>query len=49
MIRKKVIELKETEERYLPFFHNRIQVGEFIRGGKVFIGWLTPEGNELFA
>jgi hypothetical protein len=49
MIRTKVIEPKETEKGYLPFFHNRIQIGEFIRGDKVFIRWLTPEGNDLFA
>jgi hypothetical protein len=40
--------MKETEKGYLPFFHNRIQIGELIWGGEVFIRWLTPEGNELF-
>jgi len=49
MVRKKVTELKETENGYLPFFHNRIQIGEFIRDGEVLIRWLTPEGNDLVA
>jgi hypothetical protein len=49
MIRKKVIELKETEKGYLPFFHNRIQIGGLVRDGEVLIRWLTPEGNDLVA
>jgi hypothetical protein len=46
---KKVIELKKTVKGYLPFFHNRIQIREFIRDGEVLIRWLATEGNDLVA
>ena len=50
MIRKKSNQSERRQKKgYLPFFHNRIQIGEFIWNGEILVRWFTPEGNDLVA